>query len=606
MPRSSLLRLSHALVATDWDVADHAGGYKHAMPEASCQAVAACCQLGAALRLDAVQAAQVCATAAVVLGYGRRALRRLTGQPMAAAAALSLIAAQNWAVSEQPDTWAPAVHHARCCDDGAPCGKPMGASRPLSLPWTNLPPLQMFEVKGLATASGILGDLAAQLAQVADVVHWLAAASHLLERLLRTTAGEPLCRLLVLECMVEHACMGMVSVKPVWSRECCEAGAATMPPAGPLHPCYLLCAGSADLHSRRFEALFNFCTFLHGMFLVHEYARLPQQLLHSAGDAATVTQLLLHGLAAGTAAVREGRTNGWQLLTICNSLLLWTSETPATACRTLGSSLRSSTGGPPQPLPHLLAEVVATLPGRLHASLDGTTGPHQVCITSADLLARLYLAKARSAPAGSQPASQLRPTDWQALDSLIRLAPLLLHAAAAMTRHGKSDTALQAGEAAHGCLMLLHLLYPPGTPCSTPDELGRWCELVSGSWLLLATAAAEPQLHEQLQSNAALATFKLNCSFSMSADACLPPQPAAAASSSSSNAAAAGASWDATLQPLLQLSRQLCRATHFRARPDTATSTPVAAALLRARMPVFLVASLDLALRLLTSLGNLR
>lgn len=102
----------------------------------------------------------------------------------------------------------------------------------------------------------------------------------------------------------------------------------------------------------------------------------------------------------------------------------------------------------------------------------------------------------------------------------------------------------------------------------------------------------------------------------MTALVCLPPHPGAAASSSGSStgsgghrlpsAAAAGASWDATLPPLLQLSRRLCRAAHFPARLDTATVTPVAAALRRAGMPVFLVSSLHLALRPLTSLGSFR
>jgi hypothetical protein len=86
---SSLLRLAHALVTFEWDVADLASGYRQAIPAGACQAIAACCKLGAALSLDAAQAAQVCATVSVVLGFGRRALRRLTGQRTATEAALT-------------------------------------------------------------------------------------------------------------------------------------------------------------------------------------------------------------------------------------------------------------------------------------------------------------------------------------------------------------------------------------------------------------------------------------------------------------------------------------------------------------------------------------
>ncbi len=96
---SSLLSLTDVLVAADWEVADQTGGYNTFIPVASCEAVAACCQLGISLRLDGSQAAQVCRTAPLVLGFGRRVLRRLSGQPSAAAHAFRIITAQDMAVS---------------------------------------------------------------------------------------------------------------------------------------------------------------------------------------------------------------------------------------------------------------------------------------------------------------------------------------------------------------------------------------------------------------------------------------------------------------------------------------------------------------------------
>ena len=93
------MSLSDALVATEWELADQLGQYRTALPSASNQAVAACCDLGERLGLEAAQAAQVCRTASVLLSFGRRALRRMTGQPAAAAQALHLIQEQNQAVS---------------------------------------------------------------------------------------------------------------------------------------------------------------------------------------------------------------------------------------------------------------------------------------------------------------------------------------------------------------------------------------------------------------------------------------------------------------------------------------------------------------------------
>lgn len=99
----SLLSLSDAVVATDWAVADETSRiYKDDILLQSFSVVTTCCKLGTSLRLDGTQAAQVCRTASVVLGFGRRALRRLSGQPSAAADALRAIMAQTIAVSSVP------------------------------------------------------------------------------------------------------------------------------------------------------------------------------------------------------------------------------------------------------------------------------------------------------------------------------------------------------------------------------------------------------------------------------------------------------------------------------------------------------------------------
>ncbi|PRW20463.1 histone-lysine N-methyltransferase SET domain containing [Chlorella sorokiniana] len=98
----------------------------------------------------------------------------------------------------------------------------------------------MYDLTNLAAASGAMGVFAAQHAPVEAVVPWLAAASHLLERLMHTAAG------------------------------------------------------SGDLHTGRFGALLTYCKCLQTLFL-DEYARLPQQLLHSASDAAALSRQLCRG-----------------------------------------------------------------------------------------------------------------------------------------------------------------------------------------------------------------------------------------------------------------------------------------------------------------------
>ncbi len=50
-------------------------------------------------------------------------------------------------------------------------------------------PVQIVRLRELAVSGGILPEFAGRLAPVRDIAQWLAATTHLLERLLRSTAG---------------------------------------------------------------------------------------------------------------------------------------------------------------------------------------------------------------------------------------------------------------------------------------------------------------------------------------------------------------------------------------------------------------------------------
>lgn len=122
---------------------------------------------------------------------------------------------------------------------------------------------------------------------------------------------------------------------------------------------------------------------------------------------------------------------------------------------------------------------------------------------------------------------------------------------------------------------------------------------------LLAVVAATPQLMEEKPCNAVLTTFALSRCFEKAASACLPPLPGPASSGRSGGRRSAGSpAWDAPLQLLLQLSRQMCRAAHSLAKGGCAP--PVAAALVQAHMPRFIGSFLQLPLRLLDAESSLR
>ncbi|PRW20495.1 histone-lysine N-methyltransferase SET domain containing [Chlorella sorokiniana] len=190
-------------------------------------------------------------------------------------------------------------------------------------------------------------------------------------------------------------------------------------------------------------------------------------------------------------------------------------------------------------------------------------------------------------------------------------------AAAAAGQLGEAVMQLQCGEAAYGVLGALYTLFPEGTAVNGPKQLAVWCELVHASWLLLATAAGVPQLPKDRQDAAAAFTADFNCSLAAALDGCLPQLGADASGRQQAAHSAAGASidqqaapsgagssnWDAVLRLLLRLSRQLCRAGHFLAQADPAS--PVAAALLEALMPHFIVPAFDPLLVVMNKLDNL-
>lgn len=368
-------------------------------------------------------------------------------------------------------------------------------------------------------------------------------------------------------------------------------------------------ATHADLERNDFLTLLDYSSLLFSLCEVFdEYASVRQHLAQHAGSAQVATQLLLRGLAAGTAALREGTQQAWRLLDQCLTVLHHLSVGQSAAQRMLSSSLPSSGGGLPRLMPQLLAEAVAALPRKLPSGPAGESCPHETCLNAAGLMADLYVLTAQSAPVGSHPAAQLRPADWQALASLPRLAPLLHQIAAGAARLGDSRLQLRCSQTADAALGALYLLFPTGTTCSDPEQLALWCKLARSSWLLLATAAAVPQLPAERQSATADLALRINSSFVMAAGAWLPLPGTAAASRGSSRppeaSCANSLSCDAVLPPLLQLSRRLCRAAHFLSQSDP--SSHVAAAMLHSLMPRFVVSASQIALGVLANLGGFR
>jgi hypothetical protein len=365
----------------------------------------------------------------------------------------------------------------------------------------------------------------------------------------------------------------------------------------------------AELSRSDFSALNNYSNLLYNLVVISPgYASACQQLARNASSAAAATQLLLRGIAAATAALHENTRKAWQLLDCSLSVLhQMLSVGQAAAQRMLGSSLLQAGGGPPLPTPQLLAELVAALPRTLPASTAEAEdhGPHTVCVNAALLLADLFLQTAESAPAGSFPAAQLRPAEWKALASFSKLALLLQQAATSARQLGDGEMQLQCAEAADEVLCTLYTLFPEGTAVSGPKELATWCELAHASWLLLATAAAVPQLPEDRQDVVAGFTADFNSSLAAALDACLTPFGVDSSSDQQAAHSAAGTSgWDVVLRPLLRLSRRLCRAAHFLAQADPAS--PVAASLLEALMPHFIAPAFDSLLGVMNKLDSLR
>ena len=362
----------------------------------------------------------------------------------------------------------------------------------------------------------------------------------------------------------------------------------------------------ADLADADLSILVNYSSLLHNLFYaIPEYMAVRQ---HLTAAGAVSTQLLLHALRAGTAALHSpSHTHGvWHLLNESLLVLCRLSEGPAAAQRMLSSSLHSIAG--PEPFPQLLGQLVAALPRRLPAHSAEDQGQHATCAAAAALLGGLLMSKAQSAPAGVPPIGVAGPAEWEALACLANLAPLLYRAASTAAQRGNSDLQMECGQAAADALAALHDLFPRGTAFTIPGKLAQWCRLAHASWLLLATAAAVPELPEDQRPAAAGLTLSFNSSFVLTCTVCLPGAPGQGARGSSSGQPdarfAAGGSWDATLRPLLQLSRQLCQAAHFLAQVDTAS--PVAAALLQASMPRFIISTFGAALGVLSQLDNFR
>ncbi len=220
--------------------------------------------------------------------------------------------------------------------------------------------MQMARLRELALTGGILGEFAGRLAPVRDIAQWLAATTHLLERLLRTTAGIDAC---------PSSCAHAVRCEQALS---CVAWASQ---TGPSPPPWCR-ADAANLHNVRVGALHTYCAVLYDMHMGVELACVPTQLLRTADDAAAVTQLLLHGVAAGTAALQAGDTQGWPLLSTTLSVLRRMCIDGSTAAaRTMGSSLRGSGGETPRPVAQLLAEAVAAFPRKVATSCDTLQAP---------------------------------------------------------------------------------------------------------------------------------------------------------------------------------------------------------------------------------------
>lgn len=452
--------------------------------------------------------------------------------------------------------------------------------------------MQMARLRELALTGGILGEFAGRLAPVRDIAQWLAATTHLLERLLRTTAGIDAC---------PSSCAHAVRCEQALS---CVAWASQ---TGPSPPPWCR-ADAANLHNVRVGALHTYCAVLYDMHVGVELACVPTQLLRTADDAAAVTQLLLHGVAAGTAALQAGDTQGWPLLSTTLSVLRRMCIDGSTAAaRTMGSSLRGSGGETPRPVAQLLAEAVAAFPRKVATSCDTLQAALDACLSAAGVLAALYGHKGRSPAAGDHPAAILLPADWDALASCAKLAPLLQQAATAAAQMGDSVTVHLCGSTAEKLLMILYIFFPMAF--SSLRELAQWCELVGASWRLLAIAAATPQLSEQQRSEALMATYELGRCFELAVSGCLPPLPMAFLRDREVRrrrgvSTAARPAWDAQPQPLLQLSRQLCRAAHSVAKGGCAP--PVAVALVQDNMPLFIGSFLNFLLRLLAKESSLR
>ncbi len=172
---------------------------------------------------------------------------------------------------------------------------------------------------------------------------------------------------------------------------------------------------------------------------------------------------------------------------------------------------------------------------------------------------------------------------------------------------GDSVTVHLCGSTAEKLLMILYIFFPMAF--SSLRELAQWCELVGASWRLLAIAAATPQLSEQQRSEALMATYELGRCFELAVSGCLPPLPMAFLRDREVRrrrgvSTAARPAWDAQPQPLLQLSRQLCRAAHSVAKGGCAP--PVAVALVQDNMPLFIGSFLNFLLRLLAKESSLR